>query len=98
MMRKHLLAVAIGVLLIAMTGCVTAPERIDVRVGNGGERVDSSRVPATASHEEARQELHKAYRYIQQLERRVEDLKEEKAKYKHQRDDYKDRLKKYEDD
>lgn len=92
------LFMAAGV-LIGLAGCVTAPERIDVNLGSSRpEPVDSSRVPATASHEEARHELVKAYQNIQYLERENARLAEKAARYESERDDCKDRLEKHEDD
>ncbi|TWT44662.1 hypothetical protein RAS1_10770 [Phycisphaerae bacterium RAS1] len=88
-------ALALGV----MSGCVSvkAPERIDV----GREPpppVDSSRLPATATHDECRYELEKAYQNIQYLEGENSRLERKSQEYKRERDDYKKRLKRYEDD
>jgi hypothetical protein len=98
--RWCLLLATVG--MLAMTGgCFSAkaPENIDVRVGSSRpEPVDSSRVPDPQTLDEARYELRKAYANIEYLERKVEDLKDDKAKYKRERDKYKDRLEKYEDD
>lgn len=86
-------------ILLALAGCVTAPERIDVRVGSDRPApVDSSRVPNPQTLEEARAELHKAYQNIQYLEQENERQAQKAAKYKRERDDYKDRLEKYEKD
>jgi predicted RNase H-like nuclease (RuvC/YqgF family) len=91
-----------GCLLCVATGCFSAraPERIDVRVGNGSrpEPVDSARVPDPQTLEQARAELRKAYAHIQWLERRVAKLEEDKQEYKRERDKCKDRLERYEDD
>jgi hypothetical protein len=104
--RAGLLSIAAG-LALAVAGCfsVKAPREINVGGSSRPEPVDSSRIPATASHEEARAELHKAYAYIQWLERKNAELEEDKAdckrerdKYKRQRDEYKDRLEDREDD
>ena len=104
--RPWLLLAAAG-LIWATAGCVSvkAPETIEIGGRGRPEPVDSSRVPATASHEEARYELQKAYRHIQWLERdnqrwreKAAEYKRERDEYKHQRDRYKDRLEKYEDD
>lgn len=95
------LALAAGCLLATTAGCVSvkAPERIDLG-GSGAraERVDSSRVPNPRTLDEAHYELRKAYGEIQRLERKVGDLRDDKAEYKRERDRYKDRLERYEDD
>lgn len=98
----------LAAVLCMLTGClsVQAPDRVDVRVGEQPpEDMDSSRVPATSTHAEARAELEKAYRYIAYLERRSEKLEEKSREYKEERDEYKkerddceDRLERYEDD
>lgn len=93
-----LLGLAAGALL-GLAGCVTAPEKIEVSV-DGGRRpppVDSSRVPATASHEEARHELAKAYENIRYLEEENRRLEEKARKYKREREDCEKRLDRYED-
>lgn len=108
MSTRRWFLLAVGGLLCATAGCVSAkaPERIEVSVGGGRpEPVDSSRVPDPQTLAEARDELHKAYANIQWLEHKVADLEEDKAEYKRerdrykkQRDEYKDRLERYEDD
>ena len=99
MNRRLWVVLAMGGLCWSIAGCVNvkAPEKIEVG-GGRAERVDSTRIPDTASHEEARQELRKAYAYIRDLEHDRERLEAKANKYKHERDEYKDRLKKYEDD
>lgn len=90
---------AVSVLLGELSGCVSvkAPERIDI----GREPpppVDSSRLPPTATHEECRGELEKAYQNIQYLERENARLDRKCQEYKRERDEYKKRLKRYEGD
>ena len=80
---------AVGLVLVC--GCLSIKAPSEVNLGGRSSNVDSSRVPETASHEEARAELRKSYAYIRELE-------DKKAEYKRERDRYKDRLKKYEDD
>ena len=65
----------------------------------------SGQHPQTASHDEARAELRKAYAYVQWLEKENAELEDDKAEYKRERDKakkerdkYKDRLEDYEDD
>ncbi len=92
-----LLTAATAVLLLA-GGCINvkAPEKISI----GSEPpppVDSSRIPETTTHEEARAELVKAYQNIQYLERENSRLHAKADEYKHERDDCRKRLKKFED-
>jgi len=85
--------------VLCLCGCVNvkAPESVDLRVGDS-EPVDSSAIPETHSHEEARAELRRAYGRIQHLERENAALERKAARYKSERDECKDRLEKYEDD
>lgn len=98
---------AAGCLFWALPGCVNiqAPEKIEVRGSSRPEPVDSSRVPRTASHEEARGELRKAYANLQYLERENGRLQRKADEYKRKRDKCRkeldrceDRLEDYEDD
>jgi hypothetical protein len=81
-------------------GCVNvkAPEQIHIGSGPPPERVDSSRVPDPATLDEAREELHKAYRHIRYLEHEVADLRKDKEKLKAERDEYKKKYKRLADD
>ena len=103
---RGLLLLAAG-LLWATAGCVSvkAPENIEIGGGSRPQPVDSSRIPETASHQEARRELRRAYANLRYLEHENERLAAKADKYKRQRDEceeqrdrYKDRLEKYEDD
>ncbi|MGD8454496.1 MAG: hypothetical protein PVJ57_21995 [Phycisphaerae bacterium] len=99
-MRTYgLLTLGVCCLLWTATGCISvkAPERVVVGESRP-EPVDSSRVPETASHEEARQELRKAYQNIQYLERESAHWHEKAAEYKRERDECRDKLERYEDD
>lgn len=84
-------AVWIGAAALALpaAGCVSvkAPERIEIGNSSRPERVDSSRVPPTSSHEHARQELARAYENIRWLERENQRLERKAAEYKRERDD-----------
>jgi predicted RNase H-like nuclease (RuvC/YqgF family) len=92
--------------LLGAAGCVKAPERIDVRVGDPRPaRVDSSRVPRPATLDEAQRELDQAYANIQQLEqdnarlqRKADEYKRERDETRREREAYKKRLEKYEGD
>jgi hypothetical protein len=93
------LLVALGGLICMSAGClnVRMPEKVEVGTAQP-EPVDSSRIPETATHEEARAELRKAYENIQYLEHENQRLHDKADKYKRERDQYKDRLKRYEKD
>lgn len=65
-------------LAVCAGGCfsVKAPEQINISGGSSRpEPVDSRRIPPTSSHEQARQELAKAYQNIQYLERENDKLR-----------------------
>jgi len=99
MRAAHWVGVLGTVLFMVLTGCVKAPERIDVRVGSDRPAaVDSSRVPQTATHEECRAELARAYDNLQHLERENAELRRKADEYKRQRDECRRQLKKYEKD
>ncbi len=85
-------------LLVAVAGCVKAPDRVEVNVGSPHRPapVDASRVPQPGTLEEAQAELNKAYENLQALERDNAKLKEKADKLKRERDDCRDRLKKFE--
>lgn len=70
-MRTSLLLICTCLAAVAVAGClnVTAPERIQIGHRSHESDVDSTAIPPTHSHEEARRELAKAYRRIQELER-----------------------------
>jgi len=99
-MRAGLGMAVAAVALAALAGCISvkAPERIVVGGGEPPPTVDSSRVPPTATHEEARRELEKAYADIRYLERENARLAQKADEYKRERDDCRKRLKRYEKD
>lgn len=75
------------------TGCVSlkAPEEINVNQSPGHARIDTSHIPPTRSHEEARQRLAEAYERINYLEAKVRELRHDKDELKRERDQYEDR-------
>ncbi|MCK4341753.1 MAG: hypothetical protein KAY37_08530 [Phycisphaerae bacterium] len=97
--RTVCLLLVVG-LLGATVGCVsvTAPEKVTIGGSSRPEQVDSSRVPPTSSHEEARRELEKAYRFIRHLEDENAHHDRKAAKYKRERDECEGRLERYEGD
>ena len=98
-MSKHrccasaLVAAVLGI-AACLGGCMTvkAPETIDIGIERH-QPVDTTRVPPTASHEEARQRLAEAYGEVRYLQAKVRDLEEDKAKLRRERDEYKEKYK-----
>ncbi|MBN2560890.1 MAG: hypothetical protein JXQ75_08170 [Phycisphaerae bacterium] len=75
-----------------MAGCINVKAPENVTVGGaprGRQPIDTSRLPPTRSHEEARQKLAEAYERIGYLEDKVRDLEEDKDKLKDKCDEYK---------
>ncbi len=99
-MKIHLIGFLIGIgSLLGLSGCVKAPEHIDLRVGEPrAARVDPSRVPQPRTLEEAQRELDKAYGAIAQLEDENTRLQRKADEYKRERDDSRKRAKKSEHD
>jgi hypothetical protein len=97
MRQKDSFVLRVGLMIalgsIATTGCVEvkAPEEIHVNQSPGRAPLDTSRIPPTQSHEEARQRLAEAYQRIQYLEAKVRDLDRDKQELKRERDEYEDR-------
>ncbi len=91
-------AVLLGVGL-GVAGCVSvkAPEDINIGSRPGREPIDTSRVPPTRSHEEARQKLAGAYERIDYLEAKIRDLEDDKEELKKKRDEYKRKYKRLKD-
>lgn len=71
---------AVIVFGLSAGGClsVRAPERINVGSSPGRERIDTSRVPPTRDHADAREKLAQAYDRIDYLERKINNLEEDK--------------------
>ncbi len=85
--------------LVSFAGCVSikAPEEVYIANRNRPERIDSSRVPPTNSHEEARQKLAEAYERNRFLEDKVQKLEREMRKLKDDRDEYKEKYEREKD-
>ena len=105
-MRRAMMGALVCSGLVGLgAGCkVEAPREINVGTDYGRSRqtrIDSTQVPATTSHAEARQELKKAYYRIGQLERDNERLQRKydecKDKYERAKDKYEDLKDKYDD-
>jgi len=98
-MRRAMMGALVCSGLVGLgAGCkVEAPREINVGTGYGRSRqarIDSTQIPQTATHAEARQELKKAYDRIGQLERENDRLR---RKYEECKDKYDDVKDKYED-
>jgi hypothetical protein len=78
----------------ALTGClnVRAPD-VQINMRPPPEQIDSSRVPPTATHQEARAELVKAYKHIRYLEQHNARLRDKAADAREKRDEYKRKYK-----
>lgn len=104
-MRRAMMGALMCFCLVALgVGCVQAPREINVGTDYGRSRqtrIDSTQIPATSSHAEARQELKKAYYRIGQLERDNERLQRKydecKDKYERAKDKYEDLKDKHDD-
>jgi hypothetical protein len=84
---------ALFVLTVLLAGCVSVKAPETISVGDHPRKIDSSRVPPTRSHEEARQLLGEAYERNRYLEAKVAKLEREKDELKEERDEYKRRYK-----
>lgn len=82
-----------------ISGCVSVKAPDEFYVANQGapKRVDSSRVPPTSTHEEARRLLTEAYERNQYLEMKVGKLEQENRKLEAERDDYEERFERLKD-
>ena len=85
--------VALLAITVLLAGCVSVKAPESISVGDHPRRIDSSRVPPTQSHEEARRLLGEAYERNRYLEAKVAELEREKEELKEERDEYKRRYK-----
>ena len=87
-----LAVVALSISLAGAAGCLNV-RTPDIQIGSGppAENVDSGHVPPTATHEEARAELEKAYRQLRYLEDRVRRLEADNRELEAERDEYEDK-------
>ncbi len=99
-MRTVLALAVAAVALGGACGCISvkAPERIEIGGSDRPAPVDSNRVPPTATHEEARAELEKAYANLRYMEQENARLERKAAEYKRERDEARKRLERYEND
>ena len=85
---------------LGTVGCLDVDARAPDIYLDGGpppERVNSSQVPPTSSHEEAQAELQKAYHQIRYLEDENRRLKKKVEDEKARGDEYKDKYNKLKD-
>lgn len=88
---------ALLVLTVLLAGCVSVKAPETITVGGHPGKIDSSRVPPTRNHEEARQLLSEAYERNRYLEAKVARLEREKDELKEERDEYKRRYERAKD-
>ena len=83
----------------AAGGCVTVRAPEEIHIGNSPQsaKVDSSHVPETTSHEQARAELITAYQQIRYLEHQNQRCREKLDDAKDRGDDYKRKYKRLKD-
>jgi TolA-binding protein len=79
---------AVLVLGVLAAGCVSVKGPEKISIGGHPNKVDSSHVPATRSHEEARRLLGEAYERNRYLESKVAKLEREKDELERERDEY----------
>ena len=99
-MKKSILVIVGMVFLTSSGACVNARAPEHIYIGGSGpaaQDVDSSRVPATRTHEEARAELVKAYDQIRYLEHENDSLRRKYEDAKADKEEYKRKYKRLED-
>lgn len=97
-LTRGMMVALLGIMLGGV-GClnVQGPDEINVDVGHRPKRIDSSHVPPTRNHEEARQRLAEAHERNRYLEHKVEKLEKKNRKLKEERDEYKRKYKREKD-
>ena len=92
------MGLTILIILPANIACLSAraPD-VYINTGPSAENIDSTKIPKTRNHEEARAELRKAYKQIQYLEYENQKLKEKVEKEKDRGNEYKRKYKKLKD-
>ncbi len=100
-MKTIIRLASVSLMVLVTSGCLSARAPENIYIGTGGpppQDVDSSRVPPTTTHEEARAELVKAYDQIRYLEHRnhrlkdkLQDAREDKEEYKRKYERLKDK-------
>jgi predicted RNase H-like nuclease (RuvC/YqgF family) len=73
----------VTVTVVGLTACIQTPREINVDAsGWRHERVETSTIPETRNHEEAKAELRKAYGEIERLRKENTKLKEKNEELK----------------
>jgi hypothetical protein len=92
MLKVRLLITSLSAFLVLgvlSAGCVSVKAPKNITIGDHPNKVDSSHVPPTHSHEEARQLLGEAYERNRYLETKVDRLERDKDELERERDEYK---------
>ena len=97
-MRTAILLGCLSLVCWTLAGCVAvrAPD-VTINTGPQPEQIDSSLVPPTDTHQEARAELVKAYNQIRYLEHRNARLRDKASEYREEREEYKRKYKRLKD-
>ncbi len=99
-MKTIIVLAGVGLMVLVASGCLSAraPENIYIGTSHPAPRdVDSNRVPATTTHEEARAELVKAYDQIRYLEHRNHRLEDKLQNAREDKEEYKRKYKRLKD-
>lgn len=99
-MRIALLTICVCFAVALASGCVNvrAPENIQIGSGPHPADVDSSRVPKTRTHDQARAELVKAYQQIRYLEHERDRCKDKLEDAREDAKEYEDKYERLEDE
>lgn len=95
---RTLILLACCLVVFCLVGCVNVrtPD-VQINMRPPPDDLDSSQVPPTATHEEARAELIKAYKHIRYLEHQNARLREKREDARQERDEYKRKYKRLKD-
>ena len=95
---RTLILLACCLVVSCLVGCVIVRTPVvQINMGPSPEDLDSSQVPPTATHEEARAELIKAYKHVRYLEHQNARLREKHEDARQERDEYKRKYKRLKD-
>ena len=98
-MRTSLLTACVCFVAAMAAGCFSAKAPDNIYIGGGPRSadVDSSDIPRTRTHEEAKAELVKAYQQIRYLERERERCKDKLEDARERAEEYESKYKRLED-
>lgn len=92
--RGRITILFVAMAFIAMSGCLTVRAPKEIHIGSDNRAHTAERIPPTKNHEEARNELRRAYSEIRSLRRKVshleEDVRELKEDLREAKDDHDD--------